>query len=619
MKRERPPFNYIFFGSFLFFVLLISLSQLLSLSGGTFSFPLLFLVDVFLQSFLEVLIIIFLSSLISTYFPRSFRSCFIALATLILFFHVIDFVLVRLIDFTIWFALDFVMEDQIKNMLELLNASNVPLFGWAAVFLGIGMFIFLGLFFFKKSEILSQKKEISFTLPMQGVAICTLLLTLVIWDYSTRPFFSFAQAQKYEKALPFKFTFFAKSCPTLKLSAPLAPPPSETLTSTIRPKKRPDIYLFIVESLRDDFITEKITPHLSVFKKQNTSFDLALSGANGTNISWFSLLCSQLPFHWGQPPKDGSPALRLFKEMGYEIHVSTSSELGYYETDEILFGKKQCLTSSYLSVPHTNKHPAWVSDTLVIKQLQNDLISRTTSAPRLHIIFLDSTHFDYSWPKNQSPSFAPIVTGMNYWKAFFGKTQIEEIKNRYKNALAHIDTLFGQFQTTLQSSERGKESIVVFTGDHAEEFCEKGFLFHGSHLSREQTHIPLYYAFGKDHKLTKKTELTSHLDIFPTLFHALTDKEPPKDLFQGASIFSENRWPYVVTARYNAGRVPYEFFIHNGKEKLLMQFASRSNIPACQELKVLEMTTENDKKIDASTAQIKELFDDALLKLFPTR
>ena len=617
MKRENPPFNYIFFGTFLFFLLTISLTQLLSLAGGTFSFPLLFLVDVFLQGLLEVLIIIFLSSLISTFFPRSFRSCFIALITLILFFHVIDFALVRLIDFTIWFALDFVMEDQLKNLLELLNASNVPLIGWGAVFIGIGTFIFLGLFFFKKSETLSQKRELTFTLPMQGLAICTLLLSLVIWDFSTRPFFSYAEARKYEKALPLKFTFFDKSCPTLILSAPLAPPPSNTLTTTIKAKKHPDIYIFIVESLREDMITEEITPHLSAFKKKNTSFDLALSNTNYTNGSWFSLFFSRLAFHWDPSQKQGSPPLRLFKEMGYEIHVSTASELGYYETDEMLFGKNQCLTTSFLSVPHTNKHPAWVSDTLVIRQLQNDLISHATSAPRLHVIFLDSTHFDYSWPEKQTPSFTPIVSGINYWKAFFGKSHIDQIKNRYKNALAHIDTLFGQFHTLLRSTKRGQESLIIFTGDHAEEFCEKGFLFHGSHLSHEQTHIPLYYAFGKDHTLTKKTELTSHLDIFPTLFHALTEKEPPQALFQGASIFSENRWPYVVTARYNAGRAPFEFFIHDGTRKLLMQFKTRSNIPSCKELKVLEMTTKNDEKIDASTAEIKEFFDDALLKLFP--
>ena len=617
MKREKSPFNYIFFGTFLFFLLTLSLTQLLSRSGGTFSFPLLFLVDALLQSLLEILISIFLSSLISTYFPRSFRSCFIALITLIIFFHVIDFALVRFLDFTIWFALDFIMEDKIKNFLELLNASNIPLIAWAAVFLSIGAFISLGLFFFNKSETLSQKREITFTLPMQALAICTLLLSLVIWDFSTRPYFSFASALKYEKALPLKFTFFTKSCPTLKLSAPLATPPTNSLSSTIRPKISPDIYIFIVESLRNDFITDQITPHLSTFKAQNTAFDLALSNTNGTNISWFSLFFSQLPFHWTCASTQGSPSIRLFKEMGYDIHVYTASELGYYRMEAVLFGENHCLTTTFFSAPHTNKHPAHVSDTQVIEQLKKDTASAASSPPRLHVIFLDSTHFDYSWPQNQTPTFEPIVTGINYWKALFGKTDLEGIKNRYRNSLAHIDNLFGQFQTTLHSTRRGQESIVVFTGDHAEEFCEKGFLFHGSHLSREQTHIPLYYAFGKNHTRAKKTEMTSQLDIFPTLFHVICDQEPPRALFQGTSIFSEKRWPYLLTARYNAGRAPYEFFIHNGDYKLLLQFATRTNIRACQELKVLEMTTHNDKRIEASTARIKELFDDALLKLFP--
>lgn len=615
MTREKPPFNYIFFGTFLLFLFLLSFSQLLSLSGGTFSFPLLFIGNVILQSLLEILLITSLSTLIATYFPRAFRSTFIALTTLLIFFHIIDFFLVRLIDFTIWFALDFVMEDKVKHFIELLNASNIPLLTWVAVFAAIGAFITLGLFLYNKTEILAKKRALPLSLPMQALALSTLLLTLFIWDYSTRPYFTFADSLKYEKALPLKFTFFNKSCPTLTTAAPLAPPPPHTLTTTLRPKYTPDIYLFIVESLREDCITPDITPHLTTFKEKNTSFDLALSAANATHLSWTSLFYSQLPFHWTQATTAGAPPLRLLKDMGYTIHVYTASELGYYRMEEVLFGKDHHLADTYTAIRHTNTHPAHVSDSRVIDHLLQDTPKTPHSPPRLNIIFLDSTHFDYSWPSTHTP-FQPTVTGIRYWKAFFGKREIEGIKNRYKNALAHIDTLFGRIQNTLQATPRGRDALTIFTGDHGEEFAEKGFLFHGSHLSREQTHIPLYYSFGTLPIPPKQTELTSHIDIFPTLIHALCAQSPPRSLFQGTSIFSST--PFVITARYNAGRAPFEFFIHTKTHKLLLQFASPSHIHTCQEIKVLELTTSDDTPLQATPDQIKALFDPARPILFPS-
>ncbi len=624
MTKEKHVFNYIYFGAFLLFLFAISLLQLFSISDGTFSFHLLFLIDAIGQSLLEVLLITFLASLISTTFPRSFFSCYIALTVLIVFFQLIDLILVRLLDFTIWFALDFVLEDQLSNFLELLSASNISLLAWGGVFIAIAAFIALGLTIYRRTEGFSQKRALIFSLPMQALSISVVLLALIIWDFSTRHYFSFASSEKYEKALPFKFTFFSRPCPKLFLSSPLKPQPQQSFPTPLpQPKTKPDIYLFIVESLRDDFITPEVSPNLYAFKQDNVSFDLALSSANGTHLSWYSLLYSQLPFHWktaqNAAHKKGPPPLRLFKELGYEIHTYTASHLHYYEMDEVLFGTKHHLATSFFFSPHGNQQLPHQSDSTVISRLQSDHLSKQDSPPRLCIIFLDSTHFDYSWPQTEKPHFEPIAQGVGYWKATFGKGDIEGVKNRYKNAMLHVDTLFGKFLKSLYSSKRGSESLVVFTGDHAEEFCEKGFLFHGSHLSHEQTHIPLYYSFGKENTppFPKQTELTSHLDVFPSLYHAIYHKEAPPSLFQGESIFKEDRWPYVLTARYNAGRTPYEFFIHNGTTKLLVQFAKKKNISECQEIKILGLTTKNDTPLDTSTQEIKELYDNALLTLFP--
>ncbi|OGN54865.1 MAG: hypothetical protein A2Y28_02400 [Chlamydiae bacterium GWC2_50_10] len=617
---SKKTFNYFYFTLFFFVLLALSLLQLSTLSSNAFSF--LFLTDAIGQSLLEVLLAIFMATLIESYFPRPFFPLFIALTLFILFFHIVDFFLVRLLDFTIWFALDFVFEDELRNFLELLYASNVSLIAWGGVLIAIIAFVSLGLLFYAKTARLSQRKLLRFSIPMQVLSLSTLLFALAVWDFSTRPFFSFAVAEKHEKALPLKFTFFSHSCPTLCFHSPLKPSSASSLPCLLQAKKKPDIFLFIVESLREDFITETITPHLNAFRNGNLFFNLALSSANGTHLSWFSLFYSQLPFYWKkvqkEPKKRGSPALHLFKELGYEISVYSASHLSYYQMDEVLFGENRTLADSFRSFPHHRTNAPWESDEKAVQSVCTDLCTLGSSPPRLFILFLDATHFDYSWPEERGSLFVPYAKGASYWKATLGQADIPGIKNRYRNALFQIDTLFGSFLKRLHTTERGKDSFVIFTADHGEEFCEKGFLFHGSHLSKEQTHIPLYYRFGPRNELISKktTEMTSPLDLFPTLFHVLCEEEVAPALFQGESVFKDKRWPFVATARYNAGRTPYEFFLHDGKNKVVVQLADRSCPLSSKEIKLLSFTTADDKPLALSTDEVQQRFQSAFTRLF---
>src|ERR1700722_11553084 len=122
---------------------------------------------------------------------------------------------------------------------------------------------------------------------------------------------------------------------------------------------------------------------------------------------------------------------------------------------------------------------------------------------------------------------------------------------------------------TLNSYKGGDESVVIITGDHGEEFYEEGHLFHASSLSHHQMHVPLYYKFGSSNILQKHPLMTCHMDIFPTLFHYLTDQDCMHNVLQGQSIFRPNRWPYTIIARFNASRSPREFCINNGNKKII--------------------------------------------------
>jgi membrane-anchored protein YejM (alkaline phosphatase superfamily) len=227
---------------------------------------------------------------------------------------------------------------------------------------------------------------------------------------------------------------------------------------------------------------------------------------------------------------------------------------------------------------------------------------------------------DYSWPK-ETTRFYTIEDKINYFKAAFSKNGLEEIKNRYRNALYFVDSLFAKFLNALEKTPGGQEAVVVVTGDHGEEFYEHGNLFHASSLSHPQMHIPLYYRFG-DNRSVKEyplCKMTCHMDVFPTLFHYLAGEDLMGEVLQGESILKENRWPYTVVARFNASRSPTEFCIHNGDCKLIAEFSNERDIFNSKALRILSTKNCQDENIRKEIGSVHEEFDSAFERIFPNR
>ncbi len=381
--------------------------------------------------------------------------------------------------------------------------------------------------------------------------------------------------------------------------------------------KRPNIYLFVIESLRADFINPEGAPHLSQFRDDHIHYDASHSNANGTHPSWFSIFHSQFSLFWKKYKTEkwamGSPPLDLLRKWGYKVRIYTSAQLGYYGMEKVLFGQNLQLIDSYQTFHHGTSKQPWETDAEAVETLQKDLAENPELREgQVCIVFWDSTHFDYSWPKHKTAQFSPFAKEFAYFNAIQSKKNIGLIKNRYRNAVHYVDSLFGQFWQNLPNKE---ESIVVVTGDHAEEFFEHGHLFHNSHLVDEQTHIPLFFKLGTT-KQTPPRSIACPMDIFPTIIDAISGQTLP--FAEGQSLLRPSSWPYALIARFNGGRTPYEFCIHNGRNKLIAQFDS-SPIFTSQELKIRSLSTCKDKAADCALnveSWIEKEFPGALDRLF---
>ncbi|MBF8263446.1 MAG: hypothetical protein HW387_1111 [Parachlamydiales bacterium] len=623
-----PPvwINYFYFGSLFAMMILLSISGNLVREdlGGSQIFFLLYSIG---EATLEVVLFIFCGWLIRRYLSKVWFHLYIGLTFICLFLHLIDFMMDRLINFTIWETFEFVFDETFDNFLHLLIATGLPIWVWLCIFGSLATIPFMGIFIYWVTDWLANKKPLGVRLSLFLQAFFCIPVALFLWDFSASRFLHREVHHSYIKSLPWKVTFLHPRSPTLHLSHSLARPKTQEQIDALIDQfpytleHKPNIYLFVAEALRDDAIVPEIAPFLSQFKNRNLHGKLSLSNANATQISWFSIFHSNFPFYWNivkhQRGPSGSPALQLLKKLGYEIRVYTSADLDYYGMNELLFGKNGRLASEIKYFPHTAPKEAWQSDEQTINAFASDLANNEHYRQgQCFVFFWDSTHYEYSWPKEKT-LFRPVSGAMNYFRAYHSRENIDSIRNAYKNALHNLDDLFGHFLSIVPDRDN---ALIGITGDHGEEFFEHGHLFHGSHLSDVQTQIPILLQLPRP---CATPELLTQMDIFPSFIDALTADGATAQLLEGQSVYSNNRWPFAIISRFNASRTPCEFCIHSGKHKLIARFGNHRNIFRSKFLKILSLRTCRDRVFDDCkkdlNSWIRREFGDALEKIFPAK
>jgi len=311
---------------------------------------------------------------------------------------------------------------------------------------------------------------------------------------------------------------------------------------------RPNILFLVAESLRWDMLTPEIMPNLWAFSEQHgTRFTDHYSGGNGTRMGIFSLFYGLPGNYWfgildeRQPPM----LMRHLQDEGYRMGLYTSANFSYPEFDKTVF-----VTVPKHRMVSDDAGPGWQRDRRNVARLQGFLDESLADQPFMGFMFFESAHARYYFPEESviRPDYLPE---MNY-----ATMDLEEdmpgIFNRYVNASRHLDQQLGRVFDKLKKQGLLKNTIVVVTGDHGEEFMEKGRWGHNSEFHNEQIHVPMVVAIpGREPAVV--TRPTSHLDVVPTLLPMLGVTNPVADYAIGTSLFAKRRvQPYRLVASWDA-------------------------------------------------------------------
>lgn len=288
--------------------------------------------------------------------------------------------------------------------------------------------------------------------------------------------------------------------------------------------QRPNVIMLVGESFRWDLLSPEITPNLWQLSRQGTRFEQHYSGGNRTRMGLFSMFYGlYAPYWYSFEQQRVAPALMNFvREHDYQLAIHTSQSFDYPELRHTVFA----------GVPEANLQELrtgepWRRDIQNIDDLIGKLDRRNPEKPFYGFMFFESTHAPYSFPEETAlrPDY---LRELDYMKLNL-RENIDGIHARYINAAHHIDQQVGRLLEHLRTQKLLDNTVVVFTGDHGEEFMEKGHWGHGhgNTFPEEQIRVPLVlWLPGQAPQVV--THRTSHLQIAPTLLEYLGVTAPSR-------------------------------------------------------------------------------------------
>ncbi|WP_339672807.1 sulfatase-like hydrolase/transferase [Dasania marina] len=331
-----------------------------------------------------------------------------------------------------------------------------------------------------------------------------------------------------------------------------------------------NIIWLTAESLRHDMLTSEVMPNTYKFAMKNSWFKSHYSGGNGTRLGMFSQFYGLYGSYWFDVLYQRKSPLLLdtLIENNYDLMAYTSARFTYPEFDKTIFTK---FKASQLQ-EHFSPGFGWQRDKKNTKDLINYISSESrTKKPFFAFMFFESAHANYYFPSDNVIE-KDYLEDFDYLSVNIEKN-ITKIKNRYINSSHYLDTRLGLIFEALKKNDLYDNTIVIVTGDHGEEFMEKGRWGHNSTFVQEQIRVPLVIHMPNKTPAINEN-MTSHLDMPATVLSALGFTQDSSIYSFGKDLFSNDYdRKYTVASDWHGNAL----ITHNAKFILSLK-ASRNSM-----------------------------------------
>ncbi|MEE8105178.1 MAG: sulfatase-like hydrolase/transferase [Planctomycetota bacterium] len=288
------------------------------------------------------------------------------------------------------------------------------------------------------------------------------------------------------------------------------------------------IILVTAESLNVNQIDRDCMPFLHEFAKGGLQLTHHYSAGNCTHYGLLGLIYGEpVTFYRGREtdrPK-GSAYIDRLTGAGFESRFIGADVTNHRHTAEYMANFT---------------HPPTIAEDWEILEHANRVLEGP--GKQFVMLFYNDTHYPYPHP-DEYDAFQPEVPADFDYGAWNLREHKPGIINRYKNCALEFDAWLKRLVANLDL----ERTLLIITGDHGQEFFERGRLGHSSSLSEPQIRVP-FVMVGPGVAPRTIEQVTSHNDVMPSLMDLLgvsMDDSP-----YGMSFFRS--WPIrSATVAYN--------------------------------------------------------------------
>ncbi|MDR3005309.1 MAG: DUF3413 domain-containing protein [Acidovorax sp.] len=304
-----------------------------------------------------------------------------------------------------------------------------------------------------------------------------------------------------------------------------------------------NIVILTIDSWRAHTFNAENTPNLWSFAQSGMVLNQHMSTGNATRVGIFGMFYGLPGSYWHSVLDNrASPVLvdRL-QELNYQLGIFASAQLNNPEFDQTVFSKVKPLRTSSQGATAADR------DINITEEWVQWFQQRDKTRPSFSFLFYDAPH-GYVFPPKYSHRYEPMLDNPDYLQRG-PKTDPTPWVNMYKTSVHFVDSLAKQVIDQLKSSGEMDHTIVIITGDHAEEINDNGLNYwgHNSNFSDAQVHVPfVMVGAGIQPQNAWGQSFTSHADIAPTLMQQyLQVKNDPSDYAMGVNLLGtpvDRKW-----------------------------------------------------------------------------
>ncbi|HTQ79857.1 MAG TPA: sulfatase, partial [Thermoanaerobaculia bacterium] len=315
----------------------------------------------------------------------------------------------------------------------------------------------------------------------------------------------------------------------------LDPPEVRALPRRERTGGPPDVFLYLIDTLRADAVgvygsPRPTTPNIDRFSSDALVFTRALSPAPWTLPATTSILSGLYPSHHGvivagdRLPQTAPWLPALLSRRGFQTLGVSQWLLG-----GDAFGLDRGFQGFYANVYQNAKTPSanvrWFLWRYLLAPRAAGAGARPPLFAYLHVVDPHALYRpgrqDRAFADEQPGGLTPDLYDPNvFMQQGYGKdpAEVAHLRALYDGEVHAADRQFGAFLEQLRFFDLYEESLIILVGDHGEEFFEHGGFDHGRTLYNELLRVPLIVKLPASWRRTGRVETpVSTLSIAPTV------------------------------------------------------------------------------------------------------